>query len=70
MNNLTIQLELNLNLKKKLEYNEWNLISNPIRFNNWIKIRLNKIQIELKTNGMQIGGKNIKNLLGNIVLIF
>jgi hypothetical protein len=45
-------------------------MSNPIQFNNWIKIQLNRIQIELKTNGMQIGGKNIKILLGNTVLNF
>ncbi len=41
----------------ELKYIEWNLISNPIQFNNWIKIQFNGIQFELKTNGMQIGGK-------------
>jgi hypothetical protein len=33
---------------------------------NWIQFNKFKIQIQLKANGMQIGGKDIQNLLVNM----
>jgi hypothetical protein len=41
---------LNSTFKIKFKYIEWNL--------NWIKV--NSISVQLKTNEMQIGGKNIQ----------
>jgi hypothetical protein len=45
----------------QLELNSNTLNGLSIQFNNWIKI-------ELKINGMQIGGKGIENILVNMAL--
>ncbi len=57
----------------EFKYIEWNLNwielnFNLTTFNSTIGLRFNSIQIQLKRNGIQIGGEGIENIFMNMML--